>query len=264
MTTKELKKVAKDLKVKNWWNLKKEELIAAIETAQNEPEPIQDEPELIEEPEPDKLSAETESPLELNSELFNGWEEIAKKNIIGAYDWIVGENENTLQDYEEDSECYKTSFDYLYSGDEIINDIYHAAITSEYDDGYCGGKAPKEMRFAGKEFCINLIKDLLKKDGYIKSLKQYAAWVKDRETKELTRVFGEAISREEFYRSIKDKYRVRLITKPEKIEEECKQWEIRHAHNKKIKNEKYAADKAKAKEMSMTVAEYRKVMKNHE
>ena len=36
MTTKELKAMAKELKVKNWWNLKKDELIAAIEAAQNE------------------------------------------------------------------------------------------------------------------------------------------------------------------------------------------------------------------------------------
>ena len=38
MTAKELKEMAKELKVKNWWNLKKAELIAAIQEAQNESE----------------------------------------------------------------------------------------------------------------------------------------------------------------------------------------------------------------------------------
>ena len=54
-------------------------------------------------------------------------------------------------------------------------------------------------------------------------LRGYAAWVVDRKTKEITTIIDEANSREEFYDSIKDQYRVRLITKPEKIIEECKQ-----------------------------------------
>lgn len=92
-------------------------------------------------------------------------------------------------------------------------------------------------------------------------LRGYAAWVVDRKTKEITTIIDEAKSREEFYNSIKDQYRVRLITKPEKITEECKQWEIRHAQNKIKKNEKYAADKEEAKKLKMTVAEYRKKVK---
>ena len=92
------------------------------------------------------------------------------------------------------------------------------------------------------------------------TLKNYAAWVVDRETKELTTVVGEAESREAFYLSIKEKYRVRLITKPEKIEDECKQWEIKHIRNKKIKNEKYAMLKKEAAEHNMSVKEY---MKSH-
>ncbi len=38
MTSVELKALAKELKVKNWWTLKKADLIAAIQAAQNEPE----------------------------------------------------------------------------------------------------------------------------------------------------------------------------------------------------------------------------------
>lgn len=65
MTAKELKEMAKELKVKNWWNLKKAELIIAIQEAQDESEDAeevadeeviaeseettQDEPETVEE-----------------------------------------------------------------------------------------------------------------------------------------------------------------------------------------------------------------------
>lgn len=38
MTSKELKAMAKELKVKNWWNLKKAELITAIQSIQNDTE----------------------------------------------------------------------------------------------------------------------------------------------------------------------------------------------------------------------------------
>lgn len=46
MTSKELKAMAKELKVKNWWTLKKTELIAEIEAAQSvEEEVVNDEEE---------------------------------------------------------------------------------------------------------------------------------------------------------------------------------------------------------------------------
>lgn len=271
----ELRDVAREYCIVGAWKMTKDRLIERIianaelnghikyfdSEAQDEPEQTPDAPESIEEPETDNLSDSEESPSERTVEPSNnGWEEIAKENIKHAYDWIVGENENTLQDYEEDSDEYKASYNYLHSGDEIMNDIYHEAITTKYGEGYCGGKAPAEMRFAGKEFCIKLIKQLLKADGYLdnSNLKGYGAWVVDRRTKELTTVVAEATSREAFYLSIKGQYRVRLITKPEKLEEECKQWEIRHARNKVLKNEKYAADKAEASKLGMKVHEYRK------
>lgn len=229
MTSKELKATAKELKIKNWWSMKKTELIEAIQNAQNE---SQDEEETF----VDTLLAEEESVSESESEASendvedeavqntenNGWEEIATKNITGAYNWIVGENENTLQDYEEDSEQYKASYDYLYSGDEIMNDIYHSAITTEYDDGYCGGKAPKEMRFAGKKFCMNLIRELLKKDGYLKEekkTKHLVASVRNTETNEFEVVRGEYANRNDFYKDLRaNGYRVRYVSTEENFE----------------------------------------------
>lgn len=163
MTAKELKEMAKELKVKNWWNLKKAELIAAIQEAQNESE---DTEEVADE----EVIAENEETAQNDADTSenNGWEEIAKENIKYAYEWIVGENENALQDEDEDSDAYKASYNYLHSGNEIMEDIYHEAITTEYGPGYSGGKAPSEMRFAGKKFCKEYITELLKKDGYMK------------------------------------------------------------------------------------------------
>lgn len=251
MTSKELKATAKELKIKNWWSMKKTELIEAIQNAQNE---SQDEEETF----VDTLLAEEESVPESESEASedeavqntenNGWEEIATKNITGAYNWIVGENENTLQDYEEDSEQYKASYDYLYSGDEIMNDIYHSAITTEYDDGYCGGKAPKEMRFAGKNFCMNLIRELLKKDGYLKEEKKkklLVASVRNTETNEFEVVRGEYANRNDFYKDLRaNGYRVRYVSTEENFERDGEKYK---KACDKVKSDRKVARAAKKK-----------------
>ena len=176
MKVDELKDIAREYSIVGAWKMTKERLIEAIleaarlngdndkyfdSAASEEPEATQDEPETRDE---EVIEEEDEAVQDAKK---NGWEEIATKNITNAYNWIVGENENTLQDCEEDSDEYKDSYNYLRSGNEIMDDIYHEAITTEYGEGYCGGKAPSEMRFAGKKFCMNLIRDLLKKDGYL-------------------------------------------------------------------------------------------------
>lgn len=267
----ELRDVAREYCIVSAWKMTKDRLIERIianaelnghinkyfdSEAQDEPEQTPDAPELIEEPETDNLSDSEESPSEHTVEPSNnGWEEIAKENIKHAYDWITGEHENSVNDGEMTQEEFNK-----WIANEAIDQIYHEAITTKYYEDATGGPAPTEMRFAGKEFCMKFIKNLLKADGYLdnSNLKGYGAWVVDRRTKELTTVVAEATSREAFYLSIKGQYRVRLITKPEKLEEECKQWEIRHARNKVLKNEKYAADKAEATKLGMKVHEYRK------
>lgn len=272
MTSKELKQLAKEHGIKNWWNLKKSELIAALQELQDEPEqqPKVEDNSLYCQEEAD-LTAQSEANENIVEE-ENGWEKIAKENIKYAYDWITGENENVLQDYEEDSDEYKASYNYLHSGNEIMDVIYHEAITTEYGEGYCGGKAPSEMRFAGKAFCMAYIKELLTADGYLKdedeitdTLNEYIARVRIKGEKEASDITGKAKNKGEFYLELKAKgYKVRFITTPEKFEETCKNYEVGHARNKKLKNEKYAADKVKAKEMNMTVAEYRKWVREHE
>lgn len=108
----------------------------------------------------------------------NGWEKIAKKNLTGAYNWIVGGLENTLQDCEEDSEEYRSAKKTLTDVESLAIEIYHEGITTFFGGGMCGGKAPAEMRFAGKDFCISYITKLLKKDGYLTTSKEEAIVVK--------------------------------------------------------------------------------------
>lgn len=287
----DLRDIGREYGIMKLWKMTKSEMIAEIlkraefcghtdkyfdSEAQNEPEQTQNEPELTEEPQSDNYKAEEEKPTERNQEPSNSWELIAKKQLNNAYNQIVGANENAVSDGEMTNEEFNK-----WIAEEALDEVYHEAITTEYGEDYCGREAPTEMRFAGKDFCYKYLKRLFKRDGYkpqnapydtrkpkssnlsgkdesSSGLKSYAAWVVDRETKEITTIFGEADCREDFYNSIKSKYRVRLITKPEKLEEECKQWEVKHAQNKIKKNEKYAADKIEAQKMNMSVGEYRK------
>lgn len=288
MSAAELREIAKAKNMSGAWKAKKSEMIAFLEgIGYNTPRIDQNEPELTKEPQTDNYKDENKEALKLAQEpkKNNCWEKIAQENIKNAFNWIVGERENTVSDGDMTQEEFNE-----WIMNSAVDEVYHEAITTKYHEDACGGPAPTEMRFAGKEFCYEYLMKLFRRDGYPNAshepqngpdltkearsdnyktetenapertvgLKGYAAWVVDRETKEITTVVGEAESREKFYQSIKGKHRVRLITKPEKIEEECKQWEIRHAQNKIKKNEKYAADKIEATKMNMNVAEYRK------
>lgn len=183
MNTKELKEIAKELKVKNWWTLKKAELIAAIEAIQTQTgesvqdavetasdevieekkEAAQNEPETTEEdlvpmPGADKLAHLKE---ESETKEDNGWERIAKQQLNNAYNWIVGGNENAVSDGDMTEEEFNK-----WIANEALEEVYHEAITTKYHEDACGGPAPTEMRFAGKKFCRNYLSGLFEKDGY--------------------------------------------------------------------------------------------------
>lgn len=183
MNTKELKEMAKELKVKNWWTLKKAELIAVIEAVRTEiaesvkdesestvddvieetDEAAQNEPETNEEdlvlmPGADKLAYLKEEP---ETKEDNGWELIAKQQLNNAYNWIVGGNENAVSDGDMTEEEFKK-----WITNEALEEVYHEAITTQYHEDACGGKAPTEMRFAGKKFCHDYLMRLFEKDGY--------------------------------------------------------------------------------------------------
>lgn len=91
----------------------------------------------------------------------NGWERIAKRNLKNAYNWNMGEMENGVSDGEVKENYFKSWIE-----QRALDEIYHEAITTLYTGDSCGGEAPKEMRFAGKEFCYKYLISLFKKDGY--------------------------------------------------------------------------------------------------
>lgn len=91
----------------------------------------------------------------------NGWERIARRNLKNAYNWLVGERENAVQDGDMTEKQLENWILY-----EALDEVYHEAITTKYTDSSAGGEAPKEMRFAGKEFCYRYLIKQFKKDGY--------------------------------------------------------------------------------------------------
>jgi len=53
----------------------------------------------------------------------------------------------------------------------LKNEIYESAMTNAYGAGSCrSGKAPKEMRFAGEEFCRTVVNQLVDNDEDVKEI----------------------------------------------------------------------------------------------
>lgn len=93
----------------------------------------------------------------MNTKMMNGHEKIAAKNIQGAFNWLVGGWYNCFQDgYEEDIPSLEEAKETVY--DEAMNNLYRGG-------GEIYGRAPKEMRFAGEEFCRELIEELFLNDS---------------------------------------------------------------------------------------------------
>lgn len=93
----------------------------------------------------------------MNNKMMNGHEKIAAKNIQGAFNWLVGGWYNCFQDgYEEDIPSLEEAKETVY--DEAMNNLYRGG-------GEIYGRAPKEMRFAGEEFCRELVEELFLNDS---------------------------------------------------------------------------------------------------
>jgi len=92
----------------------------------------------------------------------NGWEKIAKTNLMNAYNWRVGEMEIARDDEDITEEQFQK-----WIQTEAFDEVYNMAINNLYT-GDCEfpKKAPKEMRFATKEFCYKYLTTLFKNDGY--------------------------------------------------------------------------------------------------
>lgn len=94
---------------------------------------------------------------------MNEHEKIAYRNIKGIFDWEVGGWYNCYLD--DEVECIPEL-------DEAKEIIYNGAISDKAEPGfYQVGRAPQEMRFAGKEFIKEVIDWLFEHDDDVKDLR---------------------------------------------------------------------------------------------
>lgn len=117
----------------------------------------------------------------MNTKMMNGHEKIAAKNIERAFNYFVGGWYNCLQDgYEEDIPSLEEAKETVYA--EAMNNLYKGG-------GEVYGRAPKEMRFAGEEFCRELIEELFLNDGDAEEIwgEDEITETKEEEMKETTR-----------------------------------------------------------------------------
>ena len=92
-------------------------------------------------------------------------------NVYHAANWIIGGLENTLEDFEKESEEYKSAEAQLNDHQGLVDNIYNEAISNIYGDGYMqfGGdikKYLKDVRFCGKAWIMERVEARLRKMGY--------------------------------------------------------------------------------------------------
>lgn len=95
---------------------------------------------------------------------MNEHEKIAKNNIEKAFAYIIGGYYNMLMDEELD----------VFDPEEVKEEIYKSAMVDKYtDSSVLYDRAPKEMKFAGADFCKKLIDDLFASDGDVADILQH-------------------------------------------------------------------------------------------
>lgn len=102
---------------------------------------------------------------------MNARQKRAFYNIYHAANWMIGGLENTLEDFEKDSEEYQNAAATLADHDGLVASLYDAATTELYSEGSCqfgkaAEKALKDIRFCGKEFLMARCEARIKKMGY--------------------------------------------------------------------------------------------------
>lgn len=105
---------------------------------------------------------------------LTGHERIAARNIKGAFNAEFGGIYNEYQD----------GYDITLTLNQMKDIVYDCAMDADYRvQGVVHyGRAPKEMRFAGTEFCRNYIDKLFAKDPDVKEI----PWVEEAEAEETT------------------------------------------------------------------------------
>lgn len=101
-------------------------------------------------------------------EITDGNQRAALKNIRHAANWIIGENENSLSDYEEDSEEYIAAKAILSNRAELVEYILSETISNTFGPGYCGPATAeiKAIKFCGKIWLTAITDDVVKSMGY--------------------------------------------------------------------------------------------------
>lgn len=144
--------------MKRWY---KKEIVVDFTTAEEKPD-VEAEPEqeMLPTAEENTAEAEQEATTEETKEekAMNKNQIKALENIHHGYNWVIGGLENSVQDGHLEE---------MPSGEELLQEVYDEVTSCTFDTGFCDTKnAPSCMKFAGKQFILNAIADLLRKDGY--------------------------------------------------------------------------------------------------
>ena len=117
--------------------------------------------------------AKTENEKEFTMKLseMNERQKRAFHNIYWAAQHLLGGLENTLLDYSEDSDDYKSAEALLKNHKELVNRLYEMATTAVYGEGFCGfGKRHqmeiRDINFCGKEWLMERCEKRITKEGY--------------------------------------------------------------------------------------------------
>lgn len=92
-------------------------------------------------------------------------------NIKHAANDLLGGLENTMLDYSEDSEEYKSAERLLNDHDALVKELYGMATSAVYDEGFCGFSKAYQMiirdiNFCGKEWLMERCEKRITKEGY--------------------------------------------------------------------------------------------------
>lgn len=115
---------------------------------------------------------------------MTGHERIAAKNIRGAFNWEFGGIYNEYQD----------GYDITLTLNQMKDIVYDAAMDADYRTPGCcaSGRSPKEMRFAGEEFCRKYVNKLFAEDPDVNEV----PWATEEEDTEMTKDYTEMTLKE--------------------------------------------------------------------
>lgn len=114
---------------------------------------------------------ENEKEFTMKVSEMNARQKRAFYNIYWAANDLIGGLENTLLDYPEDSDEYKSAYALLHDHDRLVKALYENATTAVYSEGFCGfGKQYqmeiRDINFCGKDWLMERCEKRITKEGY--------------------------------------------------------------------------------------------------